>query len=161
MASPEIDYGDIQGLLRFGHGHLTEACFHVLRIADPAAARAWLASAPVTTAVDSKPLPETALQVALTAEGLRALGLPGDVVAGFSDEFIAGMAGEESRSRRLGDVGADAPAYWAWGGPASPPHLAVLLYAAPGKLDAWTAAAKGALWSAAFVEQARLPTSDM
>ena len=40
------DYRDIQGLVRFGHGHLGAARFHLLTIADPVAARAWLASLP-------------------------------------------------------------------------------------------------------------------
>ena len=47
--------------------------------------------------------PATALQVALSGAGLRALGVPSDR-EGFSDEFIAGMASDENRARRLGDV---------------------------------------------------------
>jgi Dyp-type peroxidase family len=156
-----MDDADIQGLLRFGHGHLTEACFYVLRVVDPRAARAWLLQAPVTTAVKTKPLPATALQIALTATGLRTLGVAETTLADFSDEFLTGMAGEESRSRRLGDVSANGPASWTWGRPTDPPHLVVLLYAAPGRLAAWTAEVKGALWSTAFGEQACLPTSDM
>ena len=38
----EIDYGDIQAVVRFGHGKLTEACFLLLEIQDSDAARAWL-----------------------------------------------------------------------------------------------------------------------
>src|SRR5690242_7254973 len=94
-------FGDIQGLVRFGHGHLTEAAFLLLRIEDPRAARAWLATAPVTSATDSQPLPDTALQIAFTSGGLRRLGLAEDALAGFPDEFLIGMAGEENRSRRL------------------------------------------------------------
>src|SRR3954452_4402153 len=106
-AGPEFD--DIQGIVRFGHGQMRAAAFWLLRIADPAAAREWLGRAPATYAVGRNPPPDTGLQVAFTAEGLRALGLPQSVMAGFSDEFIAGMAGDESRSRRLGDVGDNAP----------------------------------------------------
>ena len=68
MATPVIDDADIQGLMRFGHGHLTEACFYVLRVVDPSAARAWLLQAPVTTAVTSKPLP--AIAAAMLAPSL-------------------------------------------------------------------------------------------
>ena len=33
-----IDFGDLQGLVRFGHGRLSEACFLLLKVADPEAA---------------------------------------------------------------------------------------------------------------------------
>src|SRR5215467_7260341 len=101
MARPDltragIAFGDIQGLVRFGHAHLTEAVFLLLYIKDAAAARAWLASAPVTSARDSHPLPEAALQIAFTSSGLRRLGVAEDVMSGFSDEFVSGMAGEDN-----------------------------------------------------------------
>src|SRR3954454_3747227 len=127
---PEFD--DTQAVVRFGHGQLRAATFWLLRIADPAVAREWLARAPVTSAAGQNPLPNAALQVAFTAEGLRALGLPESVMAGFSDEFNAGMAGDESRSRRLGDIGNNAPSLWRWGAPTNIPHLLVMLYALPG-----------------------------
>ena len=68
---------------------------------------------------------------------MRALGVADGVIAGFSAEFIAGMAGDEGRSRRLGDVGANAPSGWRWGG-AREPHVLLMLYAETG-LDAWRA----------------------
>ena len=68
-----VELNDVQGLVRFGYKHLTEACFLLLRVKDPAAARAWLAQAQVTSAIKANPLPQTALQVAFTSEGLRAL----------------------------------------------------------------------------------------
>ena len=46
----EPDFADIQGLVRFAHARLSEACFLLLRIVDRRAAGAWLAAAPVTTA---------------------------------------------------------------------------------------------------------------
>ena len=88
----EVDYGDIQGLARFGHGRLKEACYLLLRVADRAAARDWLRAAPVTTAVTMSSPPDTALQVAFTSHGLKALGVPEAAIAGFSDEFLTGMA---------------------------------------------------------------------
>ena len=51
----EVDYGDIQGLARFGHGRLEEACYLLVRVADREAAREWLRTAPVTTAVTMTP----------------------------------------------------------------------------------------------------------
>ena len=73
-----VAFDDIQGLVRFGHAHLTEASFVLSRIEDAAAARAWLAAAPVTSARDSHPLPDTALQIAFTSGGLRRMGLAGN-----------------------------------------------------------------------------------
>ena len=58
---------------------------------------------------------QTALQVALTSEGLRALEVAPDLCAEFSAEFVAGMASDAARARRLGDVGASDPGKWLWG----------------------------------------------
>jgi deferrochelatase/peroxidase EfeB len=161
-AYPGVDFGDVQGIVRFGHGRLSEASFYLLKVADRAAAQSWLQSAPVTRAQTLDPRPDTALQVAFTCEGLKALGVPPEVIEGFSEEFQSGLASEESRSRRLGDLGANAPSTWHWGGsPGSLPHLVVMVYALPGGLDAWEAAIKGADWDAAFEVQARLSTSDL
>jgi Dyp-type peroxidase family len=145
-----VDYSDVQGLVRYGYGRLTEACFFLLRIDNVAAARAWLKSAPVTTAVERTPPPRTALQVAFTCEGLQTLGVPQDLMQGFSPEFVSGMAGEESRSRRLGDVGASAPSNWRWGGGNNRPHLLVMLYAQPEHLEAWKQSVQGDFWDDAF-----------
>ena len=65
---PELDYGDVQGLVRFGHGRLEDACYLLVDVADAAAARTWLRHAPVTTAVTMTPPPGTALQIAFTAK---------------------------------------------------------------------------------------------
>jgi len=159
MTSADVDEADVQGLVRFGHGKLTEACFLLLQIADRRAAQSWLATAKVTSAAD--PPAATAMQVAFTREGLEALGVPADVVAGFSNEFISGMAGEDSRSRRLGDVGASDPSRWQWGQPGRVPHVAVLLYAAAHHLADWKRAIRGRDWDRAFTVLEDLPTSDM
>ena len=46
-------------------------------------------------------------------------------------EFISGMAGEEGRSRRLGDVASSAPSEWRWGAKQEPDVL-LMLYAREG-----------------------------
>ena len=132
-----VELDDIQGLLRFGYRHLTEACFLLLRVKDPTAARAWLAQAPITSAVKATPRPETALHVALTSEGLRALDVAPDLLAEFSTEFVAGMVSDDARARRLGDTGSNDPRSWKWGAGDRVPHVALLLYASPGRLAAW------------------------
>ena len=138
MNAAAIDYNDIQGLVRYAHGHLTEAHFLLLRVNDPAAARAWIGTLPITTAQPQVKHPDRAQQVAFTCDGLKALGVSSGIIQQFSPEFIAGMAGEESRSRRLGDVGASAPANWRWGGSGNVPHVLLMLYAQPGKVDEWS-----------------------
>lgn len=156
---PEFD--DIQGIARFGQGHLTAACFYLLRIADLAAAREWLGKAPVTNAVLRDPLPDRALQLAFTADGLRALGASAAVLSGFPPEFLSGMAGDEARSRRLGDVGANSPGTWLWGGVGYVPHILAMVYATPARLEEWRRELTGPPWDAAFSVLECLDTSDM
>ncbi|MCQ8127710.1 Dyp-type peroxidase [Methylomonas rivi] len=158
----DFPFDDLQGLLRFGHGHLKDSCFLLLQVADVKAAKQWLADAPVSPATQHGSRPKTALQIAFSVAGLRALGLKESVVRDFSDEFIGGMAGHESRSRRLGDVGANAPAYWAWGGDSeNVPHVLLLLYAEAGKIGAWRKKVETKLFAKAFSLAAELPTLDI
>ena len=161
MSAAPVDFSDIQGLVRFAFGALTEASFLLLKIRDADAARAWLKTAPVTTAEKVNPPPATALQVAFTREGLQALGIADDVLKGFSAEFLSGMAGQESRSRRLGDVGASSPQSWRWGWAAKVPHLVVMLYAKEGSLDGWLKTIQGPGWDAAFKVLDCLQTSNL
>ncbi len=155
-----VDYSDVQGLAAFGYAKLTEARFLLLGIRDAAAARAWIASAPVSTAEPRPSAPDTALQIAFTASGLRALGMPASAMAAFSTEFLNGMAGEASRSRRLGDTGKSDPSRWLWGGPGKGADLVVLLYAKQ-NLDAFMRQVQKDPWAAAFQTIATLATSDM
>jgi deferrochelatase/peroxidase EfeB len=156
-----VDFNDIQGLVRFGYGALSEACFLLLNIRDASKAKSWLATAPVTTAVGLDQPPQTALQIAFTREGLEALGVSEEVIAGFSPEFLSGMAGQPSRSRRLGDLGANSPQYWRWGGTGKTPHLVAMLYAQPGKLETWRETLQGSAWNTAFELLDCLSTSDL
>jgi deferrochelatase/peroxidase EfeB len=133
-ATPAVELEDIQGLVRFAYKRHTEAVFLLLRVTDRAAACSWLARAATTDAVTREPAPSTALQVAFTSGGLRALGVAEDIIHSFSAEFVEGMAGDPSRSRRLGDQGASDPTRWQWGSGEYVPHIAVLLYALPGLL---------------------------
>ncbi len=156
----EVDYDDIQGLVRFGFGKMNEACFYLVRIKDPGAARSWLANAHITSARTLEPPPQTALQVAFTVDGLKALRVPDEAIAGFAPEFLAGMT-EESRSRRLGDVGENAPAKWRWGHADRTPHLVVLMYGQKDKMAECEAEFKGPSWDVAFEVLERLGTDDL
>ena len=109
-----IDLRDLQGDILRAYGnaydHTSYAFVHIE--CDPAQARAWFSGLldHVTTA---EPWPEgkprTTLNVAVTAGGLRALGVSEAVVGSFSKEFREGMA---ARAQQLGDMGPSAPAAW-------------------------------------------------
>ena len=155
------EYADVQALVRFGHGGLTEARFLMLEIADVESARRWLEAAPVSSAESTKPVPSTALQIAFGINGLRTLGISESVLEGFSEEFIGGMAGDGSRSRRLGDVAHNAPDHWAWGGDAdAAPHLLLMLYAKSGQLQTWSETIQDQVFTQAFRITAELGTVD-
>ena len=155
-----VELDDIQGIVRFGYKHHKEVCFLLLRIKDAVAARAWLAQAPVASAVTANPPPQTALQITFTAEGLRLLRAPNDPIEGFAEEFLGGMAGDENRIRRLGDLGPSHPSAWRWGTNECTPHVLLLLYALPGLLDAWRQKIE-AQCQAGFDPLACLVASDM
>jgi Dyp-type peroxidase family len=158
MAQPVSEYHDIQGLFRSGYGSLPAAGFFLLHIVDEVKAKAWLAAIAgeatpeqrayrVTSIEELRTPQERALQIAFTASGIEKLGAPGvlfeeDSPDGFSREFRLGMAGHgtdaDGRSRRLGDIGNNAPCNWDWGGrPTQTPHVLLMLYAAADGLDAF------------------------
>lgn len=155
-----VELDDIQGLVRFGYKHHTEASFLLLRVTDRDAARRWLATVPVCSAETVEPPPATALQIAFGAEGLRALGVSGDIVDRFAAEFVSGMADDANRARRLGDVGVNDPSRWQWGAGAQVPHVLVMLYALPGELKDFQATID-AQCAAGFERMTCLTTSDL
>jgi Dyp-type peroxidase family len=160
-ATLELD--DIQGLVARGYGGLQAATFVLLRIDDPAAARAWLGALAGEVATGERGDRSEAVHVALTHPGLVRLGLPEGSVAGFPDEFTGGMT-TDHRRRILGDVGESAPERWRWGGPANPVDAVLLLYAEDqaglGSL-ADRHAGPAALRAAGLVEVQRLATSPL
>ena len=156
----EVDYADVQGLLRFGYGHMTSASYVLLRVKNAHTAKAWLRSAQVTTAVAQKPPPNTAMNIAFTAPGLRALGVSESIISGFPHEFRGGM-GQESRARQLGDVGTNAPSNWTWGGHGHEPHALVMFFAEPDQFNPFIQRSRDRNWSEAFEEITSLGTSDL
>ena len=123
--------GDIAGLVRSGFGSLDGACYLLLRIVDPAAARDWLAGIAVTSAADVEAGHlGTARQIAFTARGLRALGFTEADLDAFAPEFLDGMWHDPRRSHRLGDVGANDPHNWRWGTDECEPDAMIALFAA-------------------------------
>ena len=153
----QLDLDDIQGLFARGYRRHGYARFTVFTVRDPAASRAlleWLLPRLTTAAPFSG---DAAINVAFTPSGLRQLGLPESVIAGFSAEFIEGMA-TANRSRFLGDVGESDRSSWAWGGPRGPSADGlILLYAT----DRASLRASGQNWRGAWWNwvSARPPSS--
>src|SRR3982751_6962380 len=117
-----VELDDIQGLVRFGYKHHTEASFLLLRVREREAARRWLQSVPVCTAETVEPPPQTALQIALTGDGMRAMGVSEAIVEAFAADFVSGMGNDANRARRLGDAGANHPSCRQWGAGAGRAH---------------------------------------
>jgi Dyp-type peroxidase family len=105
-----LDRNDIQGMAmrpyRFPFAH-----YHVLNVGDSAKARRWFSgiAGRCTTVAGLDASPSQAFNVALSWQGLSAMGLPEASLLSFPQEFQQGMA---ARADRLGDVGDSAPARW-------------------------------------------------
>jgi Dyp-type peroxidase family len=116
MAAPttSLDLADIQGdiLRAYGNDYDNTTYAFVKIDCPPDEAQAWFADLldHVTTAQPwRKGKPLTTLNVAVTAAGLKALGVSDAVVGTFSKEFREGMS---TRSQLLGDVGPSDPTSW-------------------------------------------------
>lgn len=155
------DFKDMQGLLRFGYGSLTAACFLLLRIDDAFAASQWLARASVSTAEIQSPLPSRVLQLAFTRQGLERLGVPAAILSGFSAEFLSGMVGENNRSQRLGDTGANSSEAWLWGAQHNMPDAMAMIYAVPELFEEWKNTLQAEILSSGFALLQCLSTTDM
>jgi Dyp-type peroxidase family len=129
---------DIQGFVTSGYGHLTMAAYLFVRIMDAGPAARWIAelldliatSAPWPHDDRGKSIkPETAVNIAFTADGLRACGLPAAVLCTFPSEFQEGAA-SPARSQILGDTEESDPSAWELGGPNNEPiHAVVIVHA--------------------------------
>jgi Dyp-type peroxidase family len=88
------------------------ATYIALRIDDLRAGRQLIqkAATVVTPASNpSSPTADTSVSIALTYQGLKALGVPHHSLESFSWEFRQGMA---ARAKELGDIGESSPENW-------------------------------------------------
>jgi len=157
-----LDLDDIQGLVAAGFGKLRAATYLLLEISEPDAARDWLGSISERITPSRPRADEHALNIALTPSGLLKLGLPEDRLALFPNEFLSGMT-TLHRRRILGDVGANAPEGWDWGGPATPSFDLLLLVFARDRevLSTVCDALSSQFPSSGLTEIKRLETSDL
>jgi len=111
-----LERADIQGLVLSGYAKAPRARCFLIRFAGDGA-KPWLGRIlpRVTTGTRRERGAKAQLNVALSATGLRALGLPESSLVTFPREFVQGMADPE-RSLVLGDVGSQAPERWEFGG---------------------------------------------
>ena len=107
-----LEFDDIQGPVLLPRPLPYFGAYFIVRIDDPAQGREMLGRlAPkVTSAANWHSVADTGwINVALTFQGLKALGVPQASLDSFSPEFQQGMA---ARAALLGDVGESAPANW-------------------------------------------------
>jgi len=166
MNRRDIEKGDAQAIARSAFNSLNGARYLLLRVTDAAKGRAWLRTLAPTSLADIAPSGagkrvEQAIQVAFTAEGLSTLGVGEDVIGRFAPEFVEGMAGDDNRSRRLGDVGANAPANWLWGVGERTPHVLLILMADAARIKAFAREKEAAAQAAGLSAIEVLPTDDM
>ena len=134
MLSDDV-LADVQGFITSGYGHLSHAAYLFLQFHESGPARRWLglmapaitsARAWPTTPDGEKVKPALVCNIAFTADGLAALGLPARVLCTFPVEFQEGMT-RAQRSRILGDTEESAPDNWEFGGTRGAPIHAVLI----------------------------------
>jgi deferrochelatase/peroxidase EfeB len=166
MTRPDVDSADIQAIARTAFGSLTGASYLILRVDDAPAARRWLGELePTRVAILSsdavRATVSEATQVAITAAGLRALGVDEAIVQRFSPEFVEGIAGSPNRSQRLGDTGANAPEHWRWGVGDREPHILLMLFATPERIGTIEDEARAMAESSGLATIDVLRTTDM
>jgi Dyp-type peroxidase family len=124
-----VELTEIQGLIARGYLQLPYASYVLLGITDAGSARSVLGGwADQVMAASTAPA-DTAMNIALTSGGVRALTGRDALAMGFSEPFATGMA-TQYRRRLLADVGANDPAKWLWGGPTNDAvHVVALLFA--------------------------------
>jgi deferrochelatase/peroxidase EfeB len=80
----------------------------------------------LTTAVPWATKPDVCVNIGFTHGGLAALGLAGEHLASFAEEFVEGPA---TRAPRVGDVGESAPEHWKGRLASRDVHALVFLFA--------------------------------
>jgi len=123
-----VDRSDIQGNVLRAYGSTYPCTAYVfVGISDVVSGRAWLDETTDLVSTDEEwrgQKPTSHRNVAVTCAGLRALGVPENVIATFSDEFLQGMA---ARSEMLGDLGPSAREHWESGLGTGAAHVLVTL----------------------------------
>lgn len=124
----KVEWEDVQGIVLSGYGELLQSAYLLWRFkpGNLASKKKWLSN--LTTRLtpcrpDSGGKAQSAINLALTASGLRHLGINQPALDSFSFEFLEGMAPARvpgapipRRTNILGDLGDSSPEFWDWGG---------------------------------------------
>lgn len=122
----KIEWEDVQGIVLSGYQCLPCSAYVLWHFQPVACAlkKRWLAGLvkKLTPAALEDP-GKQAVNLALTASGLRHLGITASDLNSFSLEFLEGMSPQPNgnkdiprRTNVLGDLGASSPELWDWGG---------------------------------------------
>src|ERR1700722_9394616 len=162
MFRRDVERSVIQAFAYTGFGSLSGAAYLLLRVADAPSARGFLGGLRIASIEDLEQAKlAEATQCAMTAAGLRALGVAESVVGRFNPEFVEGMASNPNRSLRLGDVGANAPDKWTWGVGDREPHVLLMLFGRPERISDLVHETREAAERSGFSAIETLPTADM
>jgi cytochrome P450/deferrochelatase/peroxidase EfeB len=132
----KVNRADVQGQILAGY-RVHQARHYGLRVCNSRKARALLGLLvdgnggdwpTITSGEVWQKKPDTMLNVGLTAEGLRALGVRHEHLANMPKAFLDGP-GHPERARANGDTGASSPERWEMGGARSQVHLMLSLFA--------------------------------
>lgn len=160
--SRPVQFHDIQALARFGCAHLKDSHFALLKIKDRKRAGDWLLDINIQSAQAEQTIPDAITQIAFTTTGLSCLGLTQKTMAQFSDEFIQGMAHDDNRSRRLGDIKHNAPENWQWGfSNFEQVHVLILLYTRKSAMPEYRRSVFDERFDQAFSHVRTLPTTTL
>lgn len=122
MTFPDLSKSpDIQGIFFRGYKQLDGAAYGLFQVTDPVTFQDWLGHAlandQISSAAHGQPDHGNAkrMNIAFTALGLQTLLGAGYMPDDYDHAFTGSMITPE-RSRILGDLDANAPARWKWGG---------------------------------------------
>lgn len=121
MTRAALDWADVQGTILRGY-RVDLARHFVLQVREPVRARALLGKLlagdsdlpAITTAARWRAKPTSFLNVSITYEGLKALGVPAASLASFPSSFRRG-ATDPRTATLVGDVGDSDPTRWIGG----------------------------------------------
>ncbi len=136
VALPNTIKRDIQSFITSGLNHIYHSVYLFLQIDDKAKVKQWLKdihddilSAESWRGDDQKSpkvAPTEIVNIAFTVDGLKALGLPDEVITTFAVEFQQGMTSGQ-RPLMLGDTQESAPEHWDVGNPKDAPINILLI----------------------------------
>ena len=150
-----VPLDDVQGLILRSYG-MDCATFFLLRVQDVAGARRTLGSLSITPGTQWQEKPAFCVNVALTFDGLGALGVPQASLTSFPQDFAAGAY---NRCAQVGDTGPCSAENWDYSLGKPGLHALVLLFAQSDEVrDAQTTVLRQTLIaSGAWSEVATLP----